>query len=134
MHIVAVWVTIILAHSSRVLVVGDQAQYISPLSSQRTTFSEIVYNDKRANMAEPSCEELRAMWRYSKRQSRAAETTNELPMYRDPFSYNVWETYPSRSQSSLGYRGNITSFLSITNKNFKHFFNIYTFKPEKNQT
>ena len=120
MHVVAVWVTIVLAHSSRLLVVGDQSQYISPLSSQRTAFSEIDHSNKRANMAEPTCEELRAMWRYSKRQSRAAETTNELPMYRDPFSYNIWETYPSRSQS-LGYRGKELNF----NSNFKNYIITY---------
>lgn len=47
---------------------------------------------------EPSCEELRAMWRLSKRQSRATEITNELPTYRDPFAYNIWEPY-GRSRS-----------------------------------
>ncbi len=36
---------------------------------------------------EPSCEQLRAMWRASKRQSRAAEMTNEIPKLRDPFVY-----------------------------------------------
>lgn len=118
MQIVAVWITIILAHSSRVLVVGDQAHYINPLSSQRTALSEIGYSDKRAHMAEPTCEELRAMWRYSKRQSRAAEATNDLPMYRDPFSYNIWESYPSRSHSWHGYRG--SNFIQIL-----HFFHQY---------
>lgn len=111
MQIVAVWITIVLVYSSRVLVVGDQAHYINPLSSQRTTFSDIGYSEKRAHIAEPTCEELRAMWRYSKRQSRAAEATNDLPMYRDPFSYNMWESYPSRSHSWHGYRGN---FIQIT--------------------
>ncbi|KAH8385442.1 hypothetical protein KR009_008141 [Drosophila setifemur] len=43
------------------------------------------------NSQEPSCEQLRAMWIFSKRQSRAAEITNEIPTYRDPFTYNVWE-------------------------------------------
>lgn len=52
---------------------------------------------------EPSCEELKAMWRFSKRQSRAAEITNEIPTYRDPFSYNVWESYYPRSRSIGGY-------------------------------
>lgn len=52
--------------------------------------------------SEPSCEELKAMWRFSKRQSRAAEVTNEIPTYRDPFSYNVWEPY-SRTRSIGGY-------------------------------
>lgn len=43
------------------------------------------------NSHEPSCEELRAMWQISKRQSRASEITNEIPTYHDPFSYNVWD-------------------------------------------
>lgn len=44
---------------------------------------------------EPSCEQLRAMWIFSKRQSRAAEMSNEIPTYRDPFEFNVWEPiYP----------------------------------------
>lgn len=46
------------------------------------------------NYAEPNCDELRAMWRFSRRQSRAAEITNEIPTYRDPFAYNIWEKYP----------------------------------------
>lgn len=52
--------------------------------------------------SEPSCEELKAMWRFSKRQSRAAEVTNEIPTYRDPFSYNVWNPYYARSRSGGG--------------------------------
>ncbi|XP_063220533.1 uncharacterized protein LOC134529905 [Bacillus rossius redtenbacheri] len=52
---------------------------------------------------EPSCEELRAMWIFSKRQSRATEITNDIPAYRDPFAYNVWEPYPrARSAGGLG--------------------------------
>lgn len=35
---------------------------------------------------EPSCEQLREMWRQSKRHSRAAEATNEIPQYADPFA------------------------------------------------
>ncbi|KAF5306038.1 hypothetical protein FQR65_LT00753 [Abscondita terminalis] len=54
---------------------------------------------------EPSCEELKAMWRFSKRQSRAAEVTNEIPTYTDPFSYNMWEPYyVARSRSIGGLR------------------------------
>ncbi|XP_033606379.1 uncharacterized protein LOC117282116 [Cryptotermes secundus] len=52
---------------------------------------------------EPSCDELRAMWRFSKRQSRAAEITNEIPTYRDPFAYNMWEPY-ARPRSVVGGR------------------------------
>ncbi|XP_064537579.1 tetratricopeptide repeat protein 39B isoform X3 [Drosophila montana] len=47
---------------------------------------------------EPSCEQLRAMWIFSKRQSRGAEITNEIPTYRDPFTYNVWEPLYSNSR------------------------------------
>lgn len=54
------------------------------------------------NSHEPSCEELRAMWRFSKRQSRASEVTNEIPTYRDPFSYNVWEPYYPTTRSMGG--------------------------------
>ncbi|KAK7870523.1 hypothetical protein R5R35_002924 [Gryllus longicercus] len=50
---------------------------------------------------EPSCEELLAMWRFSKRQSRATEITNEIAQYRDPFAYNVWEPH-ARSRSAAG--------------------------------
>lgn len=48
---------------------------------------------------EPSCDELRQMWRFSKRQSRAAEITNEIPTYRgDPFAINMWQ--PSKPRLS----------------------------------
>ncbi|XP_018904176.2 uncharacterized protein [Bemisia tabaci] len=40
---------------------------------------------------EPSCDELRTMWRLSKRQARAAEITNTIPGFKDPFAYNEWE-------------------------------------------
>lgn len=89
---------------------ATEAQRHSPgrdpmTSSEAAIFSEIASRDKRANKAEPTCDELRAMWIYSKRQSRAAETTNDLPMYRDPFAHNIWDTYPVRSSNPLGYRG-----------------------------
>lgn len=64
--------------------------------------SEVATGKDTAN-AEPSCEELKAMWRFSKRQSRAAEITNEIPRYRDPFTYNLWEPpYYARSRSIGG--------------------------------
>lgn len=34
---------------------------------------------------------LRFLNSFSRRQSRAAEITNEIPTYRDPFKYNIWE-------------------------------------------
>lgn len=53
---------------------------------------------------EPSCDELRAMWRFSKRQSRAAEMTNEIPTYRnDPFALNMWQ--PSKPRLSKQNKG-----------------------------
>lgn len=65
--------------------------------------SEFVPNENKAMTVggEPSCEELRAMWRFSRRQSRAAEITNEIPTYRDPFASNMWEQYP-RPRSVIG--------------------------------
>lgn len=64
--------------------------------------SEVATTKDSVN-SEPSCEELKAMWRFSKRQSRAAEITNEIPRYRDPFTYNLWEpTYFARSRSIGG--------------------------------
>lgn len=55
---------------------------------------------------EPSCEELKAMWRLSKRQSRASELTNEIPTFQDPFAHNIWQPYyaTSRSIGGLGVR------------------------------
>ncbi|XP_030748725.1 uncharacterized protein LOC115876865 [Sitophilus oryzae] len=53
---------------------------------------------------EPTCEELKAMWRFSKRQSRAAELTNELPMYPDPFAENIWQPFYATSRSIGGRR------------------------------
>ena len=56
------------------------------------------------NLHEPSCEELRAMWQFSKRQSRASEITNEIPTYHDPFTYNVWDPpfFPASTRSMGG--------------------------------
>lgn len=56
------------------------------------------------SLHEPSCEELRAMWQFSKRQSRASEITNEIPTYHDPFAYNIWDPafYPSETRSMGG--------------------------------
>lgn len=42
---------------------------------------------------EPTCEQLRQMWRQSKRHSRAAETTNEIPQYVDPFARASLQAY-----------------------------------------
>lgn len=41
-------------------------------------------------------------FRFSKRQSRAAELTNELPMYPDPFAENIWQPFYATSRSIGG--------------------------------
>lgn len=52
---------------------------------------------------EPSCDELRAMWRFSKRQSRASEITNEIPTFRaDPFAMNMWQPSKPRIKQAGG--------------------------------
>lgn len=68
---------------------GGGGEIISPKSSS-------------LNMHEPSCEELRMMWRFSKRQSRASEITNEIPTYHDPFTYNIWDPPYYTTTRSLG--------------------------------
>lgn len=52
------------------------------------------------SLNEPSCEYLRAMWQFSRRQSRASEITNEIPTYHDPFAYNIFDPafYPSTTR------------------------------------
>ncbi|XP_059351059.1 uncharacterized protein LOC130695243 [Daphnia carinata] len=51
--------------------------------------------------SEPSCEQLRLMWRQSKRHSRAAETTNEIPQYADPFARAASAHYARQRQQDL---------------------------------
>jgi hypothetical protein len=83
------------------------AQGLTALSSKKSgsvpTGGEIMKSPS-LNLHEPSCEELRAMWQFSKRQSRASEITNEIPTYHDPFSYNVWDPpyYPTTTRSMGG--------------------------------
>lgn len=74
--------------------------YALPRGKEYRRSSEVAVT--KDAIAEPSCEELKAMWRFSKRQSRAAEITNEIPMYRDPFTENVWEPYYPTSRSIGG--------------------------------
>jgi len=49
-----------------------------------------------SDQSEPSCEQLRQMWRQSKRHSRAAETTNEIPQYSDPFARASLDAYAAQ--------------------------------------
>ncbi|KAG8251704.1 hypothetical protein J6590_074282 [Homalodisca vitripennis] len=71
------------------------ASAASPRDKYNEHLPEVVKSVSPDLSKEPTCEELRAMWRFSKRQSRAAESTNEIPTYRDPFAYNVWEDHAS---------------------------------------
>lgn len=117
MRIAELWASLVLLGQGWLMLASSQ--YMGPFLGQQqqqqqraARLQELAYSGKRAsssNLAEPTCEELRAMWRYSKRQSRAAESSNELPVYRDPFSYNVWEAYPTHTQNSA-YRGMIQHF------------------------
>ncbi|KAH8342745.1 hypothetical protein KR084_005636, partial [Drosophila pseudotakahashii] len=69
----------------------EESAHIGNSGGVRTVGEVFVPKTFSLNSQEPTCEQLRAMWIFSKRQSRAAEITNEIPTYRDPFTYNVWE-------------------------------------------
>ncbi|CAK9817202.1 hypothetical protein ANTQUA_LOCUS9280 [Anthophora quadrimaculata] len=104
MRAVAVWTAFVLAYSSSPFVAS--IRYIDPISAQSGNTGDIA--EKRVDLTEPTCEELRAMWRYTKRQSRAAKTTTGYSLYPDPFSYNVWKSYPERAKPPVNYRGRFT--------------------------
>ena len=105
MRAVAVWTAFVLAYSSSPFVAG--IRYIDPISPQSGNTGDIA--EKRVDLTEPTCEELRAMWRNTKRQSRAAKTTTEYSFYPDPFSIKVWKSYSERSKPPLNYLGKIQS-------------------------
>jgi len=64
---------------------------------------------------EPSCEELRAMWRYSKREARRATSTNQLPRTR-PYRYG--RLRPFAAVGSYGPR--VPVYGTVTYDNRKH--------------
>lgn len=100
MHMTAVWTAFILAQSSGLLVEGMRSHYDDPLSTAQ--IAEV--DDNPADNREPTCEELRTMWKYTKRQSRATKVMNELPFIQDPFAYNAWKNYPARPPPLLEYQ------------------------------
>lgn len=110
MRSAAVCIAFVLTCTSGSLVAG--IRYIDPLGSNGDI------GDKRLDLTEPSCDELRAMWRYTKRQSRAAKTTNGYGMYMgDPYNPNIWQRaeLPDRPKYSKG-RGEDThlcAFLEV---------------------
>ncbi|XP_039299287.1 uncharacterized protein LOC111058064 [Nilaparvata lugens] len=73
--------------------IGRDPTYRDPLAINRESDESRALSAAVVAANEPTCEQLRVMWRFSKRQSRAAEITNELPTYRDPLAYNVWDAY-----------------------------------------
>lgn len=42
---------------------------------------------------EPSCLELRLMWRTYQRQNQLAQSANNIPMAFDPFAFSAWDDY-----------------------------------------
>jgi len=42
---------------------------------------------------EPSCHELRLMWRTYQRQNQLTPSSSNLPLTFDPFVFNTWEDY-----------------------------------------
>lgn len=42
---------------------------------------------------EPSCLELRLMWRTYQRQNQLAQSANNIPMAFNPFAFSAWEDY-----------------------------------------
>ncbi|XP_063630174.1 uncharacterized protein LOC134801495 [Cydia splendana] len=53
---------------------------------------------------EPSCDQLKAMWRFSKRQARAPEIMNEVNSFRDPLMYNEWPAYTALPRAAPRFR------------------------------
>lgn len=101
MRAAAVCIAFVLTCTGGSFVAG--IRYMDPMSPQPGNNGDI--GDKRMDLTEPSCEELRAMWRYTKRQSRAAKATNGYPIYQDQV-YNMWQMYPNGPKSSVPtYRG-----------------------------
>ncbi|XP_071571804.1 uncharacterized protein [Temnothorax nylanderi] len=103
MRSAAVCIAFVLTYTSGSFVAG--LRYIDPQAGSNGDIG-----DKRLDLTEPSCDELRAMWRYTKRQSRAAKTTNGYPMYS--FNPNIWPrtaVFPDRIKLSRGYTRDIVA-------------------------
>lgn len=112
MRAAAVCIAFVLTCTSEWFIAG--MRYIDPQAGSNGDIG-----DKRGmDLTEPSCDELRAMWRYTKRQSRAAKTTNGYPMYPPPFYSNVWHgvAFPDRTKFSMGYRGEALIFCQVAAK------------------
>ncbi|XP_067614416.1 uncharacterized protein [Eurosta solidaginis] len=82
--------------------VSSGAVSVTPESPSYNTAEVVGPKSSSLNTQEPTCEELRAMWIFSKRQSRAVEITNELPAYRDPFGFKLWKPYYAVTRNIFG--------------------------------
>lgn len=100
MHSVAVCIAFVVTCTSGSFVAA--IRYMDPMSLQPGSNGDI--GDKRMDLIEPSCDELRAMWRYTKRQSRAAKG-NGYPIYHDPGLFKMWQKYSDRTKAGTIYRG-----------------------------
>lgn len=93
MHRAKIWTGLILARMSTLLLVSTD--YLGPFSGQSYIQQQKLQNHQQArgddenikgtNDFVPSCTQLKALWRYSKRQGRAAEETNSVPVHRVHF-------------------------------------------------
>jgi hypothetical protein len=81
---------------------------------------------------EPSCDELRAMWRYYKRQSRA-ELTNEIPQFGSNMFWDILPVAPQQPQmSSFGSVKGRSKAQRLRMKTQKNpVYGQIMFKPEK---
>ncbi|CAB3233228.1 unnamed protein product [Arctia plantaginis] len=75
----------------------DQEAMLSPRTSR-------VRDRELAKADEPTCDQLKAMWRFSKRQARAPEIMNEVSSYRDPLMYNEWPVYTAIPRAAPRFR------------------------------
>ncbi|XP_076241240.1 uncharacterized protein LOC143183559 [Calliopsis andreniformis] len=101
MRTVAVWTAFVLVYSSSPLVAS--IRYTDPIPGQSGNTGDLI--EKHADPNEPTCEELRAMWRYTKRQSRAAKSSRGYSIYSDRFPYDMWNPYSGRPKLTPNYQG-----------------------------
>lgn len=78
-------------------------RYMDPMSPQPGSNGDI--GDKRMDLIEPSCDELRAMWRYTKRQSRAARGSAYSLYDDDSILLKVWQKMRERKAGPMYARG-----------------------------
>ncbi|CAH0697582.1 unnamed protein product [Spodoptera exigua] len=77
----------------------DQDAIMSPRPARLRDLRQDTKTD------EPTCDQLKAMWRFSKRQARAPEIMNEVSSsYRDPLMYNEWPVYTAIPRAAPRFR------------------------------